>query len=514
MKRGILALLVLALLLALPPASADSTSTWTTTADFDGGTYSVSAGNRELNSNTCNLGIAADQVELDSLKGDGFCVDDADADTFKWDLASVNCASRSIASGVLSASITNDAFSECGLFGVATVSGDFDIRIKGSTPVDGTNRQIGICALDSITSTTPCAQNAARQDGVWYRNLVDTILQAFTVTAGVPTQVGTNTNPACEPFWLRIARSGTTITYYYSCNGSVWTQDEQTTFSTAASLQFGFELVNNGLADGTGEFDDFHLAAGTVDAGGFRTSGDWTSPSVAVAGRRVTDITLTHSGLSASLYIDRVELLVGGSAVFTDDTDITSGTSTSIDPDTIVTADPAVRVTLAGTNAGTPVLEAASVTESAPEEETGGYAVRAVFRCTYSPFSGLSCTDHSTIATPSNPIVSRSWTVDGRPAGTARSIAVAPHELAAPDDGSWWVTDGVRVRLHVRTSTGASSTCDTATMDHVGTPCAVVERMDNLPRTISLVAIVAFLAVAGAGSRRRRQRREVGSSPE
>lgn len=345
------------------PPQAFQEKVWTSTADFDGGTYSESSGNREVNSNSCNLGITADQIELDSLKGDSFCVADADADTFKWNLVTVGiCASRTVSNGVMTVTITDAGFTQCGSVTSATLSGDFDVRIKINHVAAGTNRQGGICLQDIAANC-----GVAGTDGVWYRNLVATIASAFTLTNGVPTQIGTNSNPGCgETYWLRISQSGTTVTWYYSCNGSTWTQDEQATFTNPANMFATIEATNNGATDGITDFDDFHVAAGTIGAGGFRSAGNWLSDNWEVTGssKRVGSLNVSHSGLSATYAIDKVELYRNDILRETFLTDITSGTFTVLQVSEVFESgsDFGVKIFLKGDGAGTPVISSIAVT--------------------------------------------------------------------------------------------------------------------------------------------------------
>jgi len=278
----------------------------------------------------------------------------------------------------------------CGMTGVATISGDFDVRIRTEMTDTVANDQRSLCMFDVTTSCTDTSGGTpASTDGVHLRNLVGTIVQVWSVVNSVFTQRGTNTNPLCGDgqFWHRVARTGTSWTTYFSCNGSTWTTDETFTFSTTNALYPIFEFFRNGPAEagGTTDFDSWQMTTGTPDSGGFRASGDWISTSFTVpAAQRVSQIELTHSSLSATAYIDQLDIRDSGGAVlesFT--TDITSGTSTVLTPSGNRNGILTVRVFLAGNGAGTPVLEAVAITYGAlPSTAEGGVPVSPVsVRC-------------------------------------------------------------------------------------------------------------------------------------
>lgn len=213
-KRGLLSIpLPLIVLLLLSGTVQAGTITWTTTADFNAGTKSSSGGNFEIETNTDNLGISSDAFELGSQKGDSFTFADADGDTLKWNLAAGGggCASRSIAAGIFTALITSSLAAACTQSSVATVGvGNFDIRLKTSSPIDGDNRQLNFCWYDE-TGICGLVVNPGT-DGYLYRILVDDVLAVIRIVAGIGTQVGTNTDlpgSETEPIWLRISRTGT-----------------------------------------------------------------------------------------------------------------------------------------------------------------------------------------------------------------------------------------------------------------------------------------------------------------
>ena len=124
------------------------------------------------------------------------------------------------------------------------------------------------------------------------------------------------------------------------------------------------------------DLDDFYVAAGTVASGGFRSAGTWTSATQTYGGLVATSVVLTYSGATAANYIDSVAIVDSvGAAIFTDGTDITSGTSQTILVPYVaeLKVDWAVRVVLASGGAGTPTISQVEVTEGSPPiTNTGG----------------------------------------------------------------------------------------------------------------------------------------------
>ncbi len=106
-----------------------------------------------------------------------------------------------------------------------------------------------------------------------------------------------------QPTWLKLARSGSTVTGYVSSNGSTWTTVGSTTISIASSAYTGF-LVNshNTGALNTSTFDNVALTAGTTPPP-TSAPGTPTSPSPANGATGVSATpTLTWSASGATSY--------------------------------------------------------------------------------------------------------------------------------------------------------------------------------------------------------------------
>ena len=333
--------------------------TFTTTAHFDSGSKTpLTDGNLGIETNTDNLGITVNSFELGSGKGDSFTTADADADTVKWNLHSSLidvCATntRVIASGVLNEDLECAVAGTSGVYGTTSITGDWDVRIKLDKTVDtGTTNQW----LFSMYSATDSFCSGVTEDGVLYA-IVDADLQAYTCINSVFSQIGTNSAIPSDPMWFRMTRATNTFTWYHSTDGSAWVQDEQTTSASIPNPLIPYiALFSNDLAEPTGgDWDDFHVAAGTLSSGAYRSTGIWTSANQIETGERFRHINITYSGVSVTNYITAVSLLnQAGSTVFVDNTDRTSGTSFSYTlPDVLIVGTWNVRLNLTGGGAGT-----------------------------------------------------------------------------------------------------------------------------------------------------------------
>jgi len=313
---------------------APTTSTFTSTADFDAGTKApTTGGNLGVESNTDNLGIAAGSFELGSLKGDSFTTVDADAETAKWDLVSgvsVGCGTvtRTIAAGVLSISVQSGAVGcRRGVRSAVTVTGDWDIRIKVDTTTS--SGATNLFELSILNQALVYCTDGGTVDGLLYQDTLSAThaLDAFTCVNGAFAAVGAQTGGLADPRWLRFTRATNTFTWYYSADGSAWTQDEQTTNANIGNPVYVLlNIFSASALDGTtaADLDDYHLATGTVSAGGYRTIGNWTSIAQSSSGIQA-EITLTYSGASAQGYIDFVALYDGATRFAFDDTDVIAG---------------------------------------------------------------------------------------------------------------------------------------------------------------------------------------------
>ena len=120
-------------------------------------------------------------------------------------------------------------------------------------------------------------------------------------------------------------------------------------------------------------------------------TGDWYSNVQTMsAGNHMDNTTILHSNVDASNYVDRVEWLVGGIVKATYETDINSGTSTTITTPTSgtfadVNADFTVKLYLVGSS--TPTIEEIS---GEFETESGGGGSSTISEATIIAAPGLT----------------------------------------------------------------------------------------------------------------------------
>jgi len=357
-------------------AGAPVTSTFTSTAHFDAGTKAPTAsGNLGIETSTDNLGIAAGAFELGNLEGDSFTTADADADTAKWNLiASVGTetVTRSIAGGILNIDVeTLPGGTVAGVITSVSISGNWDVRTKADLVVlTGANDG---ARLNMLNENDEAFCGGLTVDGIFYDARKGTgagtwRTLAFTCSNGIQTFIGTESDNLLDPIWLRMTKSGTAVTWYYSSDGSAWTLDETLgAFATSAANFWtitSLDIADDAVATQI-DFDDFHVLTGTVDAGGYRTIGNWTSVSQASSGVQA-EIVLTYSGASAQGYIDFVALYDGSIRFAFDDTNVIGGGPT-VAYVFVVTVPTGwtVRVGLGGDGSATTTIEQVEVGVSA-----------------------------------------------------------------------------------------------------------------------------------------------------
>jgi hypothetical protein len=391
-----LCLVVIMIVLSMGTAQA-ATITFTSTADFDAGTKGPTAnGNLGIETGTDNPGIATGAFELGSLKGDAFNTADADADTAKWnlyDIGAPSASTRTISGGVLSLSVTGNIVAR-NVVSSSTLSGDWDVRFY----LDASAYNNGQFESFLINQQARCGSGTGTEDGFGFLQ-TDTSLSTYKCVNGAFVLVGTVIAAQADPIWHRFTRAETglsdTFTSYTSTNGIAWTQIHQTTDASIPNPMYAM-IGGLGFAPGplTATWDNFHVAAGTVDAGGFRTAGTWTSATQTFTTEIVQGITVTYSGASAAGYIDAIRIVDAlGATLFTDDTNRISGTSVTLtvpDADNLE-QDWAARILLAGDGSATATVESVVVTTGArPSNCFGTSTFGAVLFATFGIIAGVS----------------------------------------------------------------------------------------------------------------------------
>jgi hypothetical protein len=338
---------------------------FSSTTDFDAGTKSSPGdGALEVETRTDNPAIADGTLELASSRGDGFTLDDADADTFKWDIPA-SCVERSpttivrhITGGeMFIGSNKAGGSSRVGAVQSTPVAGDLDVRLQ----VREVSTQSASEFTFSLLNERRCywKNSPVTVDGVQYQWTEGPLDAAFSLRAILiqdtrETVCGTVSVASSSPTFLRIARTGSTWTWYHSADGSAWTQDEQCTFAVLGPLYPSvMEKDERSGAATVFAVDNVVVVAGLVAAGGFRTSGDWTSPVFDIPSGQAIDHIHVVGSFDATFALDRSEIRKGGSIVEAFETDNT----VLITPThRICGSGISVRIYLRGNGAGTPVV--------------------------------------------------------------------------------------------------------------------------------------------------------------
>lgn len=336
-----------------------------------------SFGPKGTQTNTDCKDIASGEFQLASTRCDDFSIADSDGVTFNWGNATAPqygsgatqhawaTSARTIANGQLN--ITYDATGSIGRWGVvstAQITGNWDISIRtylsdGCTPTFGCGMYLNVFNEQVLDGFAPASVTV---DGVFYYRKVSTSLQTYTLTNGVETFVGTSDFPANPLLWLRIAKSGTTITWYYRTSDSAgWTTDQTATFATDTNMFVSIVLWNSDTDSVQYGFDNYNTAtSSSVIAPGYRPRGSWSTNTQTFNGEIVKSVIVNYTGVSASRYIDEIAIIASsGETLAVDSTDRVSGTSATFTiPDSALLSlhgyDWRVRIKLVGDGVGSP----------------------------------------------------------------------------------------------------------------------------------------------------------------
>ena len=346
-------------------------------------TRADAAGTYGAETTTDDPQVAAGAMELASGKGDAFALADSDSYTTRWHIGRfrsgtdgktevTDIATNQAGALYLSTTTGSGGTDAFGVISEFTFTGDFDVQETGERIAADSSVYLymAIWNEDVLSYSTSGTVDGVMYEQFWQSGSGgDRRFTAYKVTNGAPTGVGAMTQfTGANSFDrnMRITRVGSTITWYYNATGSSsWTQDETTSFSFSGSSHVSIWVSANPTRNVQWRILTVALPTVTLDAGGFLSSGSWTSPTVSAG--KLERITLGHSGLSATYAIDAVEVLDGGAVMETFDTDITSGTSTTLTPTLAFRSSPQVRVTLKGDGAGTPILESVEIDVTAGE---------------------------------------------------------------------------------------------------------------------------------------------------
>lgn len=317
--------------------------------------------------------------------GETFFTDAPDANTTKWLIVDTGDGSGTIStsftsgvfrvSGIAAAGTGRDGTSLRGLF---EISGNFDTRMKldlTNPEDDAGTLSVALCLLsESQNCDSVGGANNVGSSGVFYRFFTSPsdIFRAFRMDSGISSQVGADDSVSCDPCFLRIGRSGTTLTFYRSADGSVWTTDETAVLSSPPTTWYvSIGVFVNGVQSGTWalDIDDYSLTAGIANFIG-RNVARWVSPVTPYMNDQIIPnaIGLDFSGVSATAYVDSVAITDEfGTVLYEDGTDRTSGMSATIaipSTDVLISdlrTDWSVRVVIVSASASTPTVTEISV---------------------------------------------------------------------------------------------------------------------------------------------------------
>lgn len=255
---------------------------------------------------------------------------------------------------------------------------DFSIKYDLTDPPEDNNVITAVCLFDQPDECDSVSGDYYDgTSGVYYQFLTSatalppTFLTAVKRVGGVLTDIGSLSNPTCDPCWLRIRKAGTLFTFYYSTDGLAWTQDEQQDIAalSASTWYLHFTITTNGVFSGSWavEATDYSLTTGSMIQG-YRPQGSWSTPVTTYAGEIAHNVTVTYSGASANGFIDAVAVVdaVTGRELWEDTTDVINGTSVfyavpASAEAAMIGRDFVVRVTLAGDQDSSPLVTSVTV---------------------------------------------------------------------------------------------------------------------------------------------------------
>lgn len=394
--------------------------------DPTGTTYD---GHSQVESSTDTSTVSAGEVRLATCTDDSFYRADDIGEPLCWDARQNSpwgsCITRNSAGNASLEMVRNFNDDNHGCVLQTSWSVDGNLDVQGEVTVWGNSQGFNAFQIQNVQSpwcpwsTGTCGDGVGTVEAAMFILRVGGNLEAYTVLNSAFTACGAAVPGRGNNEYVRIQRSSNSWSFYYGTDGTSWTLIA--TCSLTATGPWWISTFESGGLTGLGGVGlrDFYLSSGaTLGAGSYRSSGSWTTPTTSLTNQRVTSITLGHSSLSATTYIDRVDLLVDDSIVWSYTTDITSGTTTTLAPDQPVDGSTKVRVTLAGPGTGSPVLESVSydfegiVAPPRPPPSAPGWTQILALEC--SAFAGkVSCTLWERIDLSPLGIEDVVWLVDG-----------------------------------------------------------------------------------------------------
>jgi len=137
----------------------------------------------------------------------------------------------------------------------ASISGDFDVVVRVIVNYDDFDAQWEGCGLIAAVDTSNNVRVMCQAGG---GGVLDYQIRRQETVAGGSNE-GASVDPRRNNFFLRLARSGSTFTAYYSINGSSWTAlaDPGSTLSSSANVDLGIFAIHPGGSQIEARFTEF-----------------------------------------------------------------------------------------------------------------------------------------------------------------------------------------------------------------------------------------------------------------
>lgn len=373
----------------LGTVSAQQSFLWTSSAELSTPNTPVTTFNREVETTVESGSVPGGAFRLTDRFGDAFAIDRSltggtgVAFSFKWNIGG-SCdgdsqGSRTVVGGRLR-HVTGPEGTSAGRVGngnSATFSGDLDIEVQMAVPTEpsGLGWFIAFGALDGNVASM-CGVTLTGPSGIPTNEgaliyLVGEVGGTYAFRArrsnlNVLSTCGSDATGLSGALYIRITRttSTDTWTFYRGVSSPASTLHASCTQTIDGNLNVGFVTVATVGASKTAWFADFLIRTATAQAVVFRTSGSWVSENFTVpVGEEILNMTIDHSNLNASRYIDRIVLeRDDGSTVEAFETNIASGSRTNLNlTETVGGGDYRVRIVLVGEATSSPVVSQVEV---------------------------------------------------------------------------------------------------------------------------------------------------------
>jgi hypothetical protein len=233
-------------------------------------------------------------------------------------------SSRDVGSPALSGSATlaNNVFTVTGAgvdvwdaadqfqFVYQTVQGDVEViaRVDTLQGPDAWSKG-GVMLRETLTTGSPNVYAAATMGNGWTfqrRRVAD------GPSEGIPTRPS-----GVAPGWVRLVRTGTQVTGYYSSNGSTWTQYGTDTVSMAATLYVGLAVTSHNASQrATATFSN--VTVRPLSSQNQPPSVSITSPANGATFTAGANITITASAADSNGSVTRVDFYRGATLIAQD----------------------------------------------------------------------------------------------------------------------------------------------------------------------------------------------------